>query len=191
MKTNVSVISATIVLAAFVGLFLGTTSVAMPLASAAPAKSPLQTSSHVTIQNTTVSGQDPLPGHQGHQLALILPPRADGKLWVGTVTWTSSKPVELVVLHGYTNVTADSAHGVPLIAKPPTGAVAITLIGPSQFVPASDPIASGTAPFVGSAVAFHTLSGAKFTVTYSTDATANSPTISPSTTPQPPKLLTP
>jgi hypothetical protein len=110
------------------------------------------------------------------QLALILPPRTDGKLWVGTVTWTSSKPVELVVLHGYTNVTADSAHGVPLIAKPPTGAVAITLIGPSQFMPSSDPVPSGTAPFAGSAVAFHTLSGAKFTVTYTVDAIANTPT---------------
>ena len=191
MKTSRSIITTTVVLAAFVGLFLGTTSVAVPLASAAPAKSPLQTSTHVTIQNTTVSGQDPLPGHQGHQLALILPPRADGKLWVGTVTWTSSKPVEMVVLHGYTNVTADSAHGVPLIAKPPTGAVAITLIGPSQFMPSSDPVPSGTAPFAGSAVAFHTLSGAKFTVTYTVDATANSPTVSPSTTTQPPKLLTP
>jgi hypothetical protein len=190
MKTSVSVISATVVLAAFVGLFLGTTSVAVPLASAAPAKSPLQTSTHVTIQNTTVSGQDPLPGHQGHQLAMILPPRADGKLWVGTVTWTSSKPVELVVLHGYTNVTADSAHGVPLTAKFGPGAVAITLIGPSQFVPTSDPIASGTGPFVGSAVAFHTLSGAKFTVTYSVDATANSPTITPSAKATQPKLLT-
>ena len=135
MKTSLSLITTTLVLAAFVGLFLGATSVGVPLASAAPAKSPLQTSTHVTIQNTTVSGQDPLPGHQGHQLALILPPRADGKLWVGTVTWTSSKPVELVVLHGYTNVTADSAHGVPLTAKFGPGAVAITLIGPSQFVP--------------------------------------------------------
>ena len=100
----------------------------------------------------------------------------------------SSKPVELVVLHGYTNVTADSAHGVPLTAKFGPGAVAITLIGPSQFVPASDPIASGTAPFVGSALAFHTLSGAKFTETYSVDATANSPTIT-STTSSQPKLL--
>src|SRR6266571_3054565 len=189
MKTRVSVISATVVLVAFVGLSLGTTSILVPSASAAPPKSALETSSHVTIQNTTTSGPDPLPGHQGHQAALILPPRADGKLWVGTVTWTSSKPVELVVLHGYTNVTADSAHGVPLTAKFGPGAVAITLIGPSQFVPTSDPIASGTAPFVGSAVAFHTLSGAKFTVTYSVDATANSPTISPSTATQP-KLLT-
>src|SRR5438128_3001317 len=189
MNLGVSVITTTLVLAAFAGLFFGATSIVIPSASAAPPKSAMQTSTHVTIQNTTTSNQDPLPGHQSHQAAIILPPRTDGKLWVGTVTWTSSKPVELGVLHGYTNVTTDSAHGVPLIAKPPTGAVAITLIGPSEFVPASDPIPSGTAPFVGSAIAFHTLSGAKFTVTYSVDATANSPTISPSTATQP-KLLT-
>ncbi|MFZ0511447.1 MAG: hypothetical protein WAM14_07570 [Candidatus Nitrosopolaris sp.] len=176
MKTSVNLITTTVVLAAFVGLFFGTTSVAIPSASATPAESPLQTLTHVTIQNTTTSVQDPLPGHQGHQAAIILPPRDDGKLWVGIVTWTASKPVELVVLHGYTNVTTDSAHGVPLIAKPPTGALAITLIGPNQFMPSSNPVPSGTAPFVGSAVAFHTLSGAKFTVTYSLDATANTPT---------------
>jgi len=186
-KATINLIRTNVVLAAFVGLFFGTASVFVASASAAPPT--LQTSSHVTIQNTTISGQDPLPGHQGHQLAMILPPRADGKLWVGTVTWTSSKPVELVVLHGYMNVTADAAHGVPLTAKFGPGAVAITLIGPSQFVPASDPIASGTAPFVGSALAFHTLSGAKFTVTYSVDATANSPTITQPTSSQP-KTLT-
>ena len=109
-------------------------------ASTDPA-SPLQTLTHVTIQNTTTSVQDPLPGHQGHQAAIIIPPRDDGKLWVGTVTWTASKPVELVILHGYINVTtADSAHGVPLIAKPRTGALAITLIGSNQFMPSSNPV---------------------------------------------------
>jgi hypothetical protein len=41
-------------------------------------------------------------------------------------------------------------------------------------MPSSNPVPSGTAPFVGSAVAFHTLSGVKFTVTYSVDATTNS-----------------
>jgi len=65
---------------------------------------------------------------------------------------------------------------VPYLAKLPTGAIAISLIGPSQFMPTSIPVPSGTAPFVGSAVSFHTLSGAKFTVTYSVDATANTPT---------------
>jgi hypothetical protein len=117
-------------------------------------------------------------GYEGFRWNRIIrhSPRDDGKLWVGTVTWTASKPVELVILHAYNNLTTpDAAHGVPLIAKPPTGAVAITLIGPKQFMPSSNPVPSGTADFVGSAIAFHTLSGAKFTVTYSLDAVANTP----------------
>jgi hypothetical protein len=61
---------------------------------------------------------------------------------------------------------------ISLITKPKSGPLAITLIGPLQFMPSSNTV-PGTAPFVGSAVAFHTLSGAKFTVTYSLDATAN------------------
>src|SRR5437879_13182341 len=100
-----SFITTSLLLAAFAGLFFGATSMVRSSALAAPPKNALQTSTHVTIQNTTTSIQDPLPGHQSHQAAIILPPRADGKLWVGTVTWTASKPVELVVLHGYTNVT--------------------------------------------------------------------------------------
>lgn len=177
MKADLRIIVTAAVATIFVGLFFGVPNIMVSSASAAPTKDPLQTLTHVTMQNTMTSVQDPLPGHQGHQAAIILPPRTDGKVWVGTVTWASSKPVELVVLHPYTNVTtADAAHGVPLIAKPPTGAVAITLIGPNQFMPSSNPVPSGSASFVGTAVAFHTLSGAKFTVTYSVDATANTPT---------------
>jgi hypothetical protein len=129
---------------------------------------------NVTIQRTLKSSVDPLPGHQGHQLALALPPRNDGKVWEGTVTWTSSKPVELVVLQGYnSSVTADSVHGQPLTAPFTNGEVAITLISPSTTGPIqSIPVASGSMNFVGNALAFHTLSGAKFTVTYSVDATA-------------------
>ena len=102
MNSSIKAITTVTVLAALIGLF-GTTNVAVPSALADPASS-LQTSSHVTIQNTTTSAQDPLPGQQGHQAAIILPPRDDGKLWVGHVTWTASKPVELVILPGY-NIT--------------------------------------------------------------------------------------
>ena len=52
----------------------------------------------VTLQKTGVSDTDPLPGHSGHQLVMALAPRSDGKVWVGTVTWTASKPVEVVGL---------------------------------------------------------------------------------------------
>jgi hypothetical protein len=127
------------------------------------------TSDTVTIQKTGVSSPDPLPGHSAHQLVMALPPRSDGKVWVGTVTWTASKPVEVVVLHGYnSSVTADAAHGQPLTAPFGNGAVAISLIK----TPSGTPVASGAMPFAGNAIAFHTLSGDKFTVTYTVDATA-------------------
>ncbi|HXX97375.1 MAG TPA: hypothetical protein VEL11_09700 [Candidatus Bathyarchaeia archaeon] len=41
-------------------------------------------------------------------------------------------------------------------------------------MPSSNPVPSGTPNFVGTAVEFHTLSGAKFTVTYGVDTRANS-----------------
>jgi hypothetical protein len=123
----------------------------------------------VTIQKTGVSSTDPLPGHSAHQLVMALPPRSDGKVWVGTVTWTASKPVEVVVLQGYnSSVTADTAHGQPLTAPFGNGAVAISLVKTNS----GTPIASGSLPFAGNALAFHTLSGAKFTVTYTVAATA-------------------
>ena len=123
----------------------------------------------VTIQKTGVSSPDPLPGHSAHQLVMALPPRTDGKVWVGTVTWTASKPVELVVLQNYnSSVAADSAHGQPLTAPFGNGQVAISLVKTNS----GTPIASGSFPFAGNALAFHTLSGAKFTVTYTVSATA-------------------
>src|ERR687884_561480 len=132
----------------------------------------------VTIQKTGVSSPDPLPGHSAHQLVMALPPRTDGKVWVGTVTWTASKPVEVVVLQGYnSSVTADTAHGQPLTAPFGNGAVAISLIKTNS----GTPVASGSMPFVGNALAFHTLSGDKFTVTYTVDATAKELTSSSQT----------
>lgn len=134
-----------------------------------PAASAANMSGPITIQKTGVSDTDPLPGHSAHQLVMAIPPRNDGKVWVGTVTWTASKPVEVVVLHGYnSSVAADAAHGQPLIAPFGKGSVAISLVK----TPSGTPVASGSMPFVGNAIAFHTLNGDKFVVTYSADATA-------------------
>jgi hypothetical protein len=134
-----------------------------------PAASAAIMSGPITIQKTGVSDTDPLPGHSAHQLVMAIPPRSDGKVWVGTVTWTASKPVEVVALHGYnSSVTADAAHGQPLTAPFGKGSVAISLVK----TPSGTPVASGSMPFVGNAIAFHTLNGDKFVVTYSADATA-------------------
>jgi hypothetical protein len=126
----------------------------------------------ITIQKTLESTTDPFPGHSEHQLVMALPPRDDGKVWVGTVTWTSSKEVEVFILHGYNStVKPDASHGSVLTAPVGQGKeVAISILKTNS----GTPIHSGSMRFVGNAVAFHTLSGAKFTVTYSLDAVAKS-----------------
>jgi hypothetical protein len=126
----------------------------------------------VVLQGTQTSAQDPLPGHEGHQLVLALPPRGDGLVWVGDATWVASKPVEVVVLHGY-NASAVSNQtsaqfGEPLKAPFGGGEVAITLVKPDS----GTPVPSGGMPFAGNALAFHTLSGDPFTVTYTIAANA-------------------
>ncbi len=138
-----------------------------------------QSSSRLLItQKTVASAQDPLPGHEGHQLVLAVPPRSDGKLWAGEVVWTASQPVEVVVLHWYDQDAIDSntakSHGQPLIAQFPDGSgryVAITLYKSDS----NTPVPSGSTSFVGSALAFHTLDGKPFTVTYSVKAIAFTP----------------
>lgn len=171
---SIALVSAIIMTsAALMGLGVVITNPAINANAQVPGMMPQQSSADeqdtVTIQKTGVSSTDPLPGHSAHQLVMALPPRSDGKVWVGTVTWTASKPVEVVVLQGYnSSVTADAAHGQPLTAPFGNGAVAISLIKTNS----GTPIASGSFPFAGNALAFHTLSGAKFTVTYTVSATA-------------------
>jgi hypothetical protein len=128
------------------------------------------------VQNTSMSAQDPVPGHESHQLALVAPPRQDGKIWSGVVTFTASKPVDVVVLHPY-NVAqkVDEERGEPLHAPNPFAKgqnIAITLM--TKYT--DEPIFAGSLPFAGTALAFHTTTGEPFTVTYTLDAEAKSPT---------------
>jgi hypothetical protein len=38
-----------------------------------------------TAQKTAISTVDQLPGHQMHQVAIVVPQRTDGMIWVGTI----------------------------------------------------------------------------------------------------------
>jgi hypothetical protein len=123
------------------------------------------------VQNTSMSTKDPLPGHQMHQAVIAAPPREDGKIYSGVVTFTASAPVEVVVLHMYKPAaTPDQQHGEPLNAPFGKGKVAITLM--KKFT--DSPIYSGSLDFAGNALVFHTLSGKPFTVTYTVDAVIQS-----------------
>jgi hypothetical protein len=127
-------------------------------------------------QATVASGQDPLPGHESHEIAFVLPPRNDGGVYSGVLTYTASKPVEVVVLHNYDpqNSTAvPEAYGTELTSPLPdgTGDIAITLFQP----PYEAGINSASVPFTGNALALHTLEDDPFTATYTVNALATQP----------------
>jgi hypothetical protein len=135
------------------------------------------TARNFTAQKTATSTLDTLPGHQGHQAVLALPQRTDGKIWVGTLSWTASKPVEIRLLQDYdTSVTPDAAHGKPVTAPFGKGESAISLILASNGAATVPSYYSGSVNFAASQVAFHTLGGIPFTVTFTVDAVAKSPT---------------
>lgn len=130
----------------------------------------------VTFTATAMSTHDALPGHFMHQAVIVLPARHDGALWVGTISWVSSKPVELRLLYDYNfNLHPDAAHGTPPNTQfqfGQTGNVAISLIKPPNIITTGGQYFAGTLPFVAKAVALHNIEGIPFTATYSVDAVA-------------------
>ena len=131
------------------------------------------TATNFTAQKTAISTVDTLPGHQMHQAVIVLPQRTDGKIWVGTISWSASKPVELRLLQNYkTGVTPDPAHGRPVTAPFSNGESAISLLLASNGAATVPSYYSGSMNFAASQVAFHTVGGSPFTVTYTVDAVA-------------------
>jgi hypothetical protein len=128
------------------------------------------------VQNTSRSGPDPLPGHQSHQIVIAAPPRDDGKIYSGIATFTSSQPVEVVVLHTYKPVSdqnpqgGNQTAGEPLNAPFKDGKVAISLM--KKFT--DSPVNAGSLAFAGNALAFHNLEGKPFVVTYTIDGKISS-----------------
>ena len=133
------------------------------------------TATNVTVQKTATSIVDTLPGHQMHQAVVVLPQRIDGEVWVGTLSWSASKPVEVRLLQNYdANVNPDEAHGKPVTAPFAQGESAISLLLQTNGAGTVPSYNAGSMNFAASQVAFHTLGGVPFTVTYTVDAEAKS-----------------
>ena len=64
----------------------------------------------VHFTQTITSSQDPGQGHENHQLALILSPN-EGTIYDGSMTFTSSDPVQIVVLH---EINSQESKGQPI-----------------------------------------------------------------------------
>jgi hypothetical protein len=128
-----------------------------------------------TAQKTVISTVDSLPGHSGHQAVIALPARTDGMVWVGTISWSASKPVEVRLLQNYdSSIKPDAVHGKPVTAPFGKGESAISLILSSNGAATVPSYDAGSLNFAANQVAFHTLGGIPFTVTYTVDAEAKS-----------------
>jgi len=108
-----------------------------------------------TASDTITSVTDPGQGHEGHQLAILLPP--SDKVYVGKMTFSASENVQFVALHGPLGVGEDNGQAI----WSPDGETkyALTFIDNGQK--------SGGWFFAGNALALHTMHDTPFTATYS------------------------
>jgi len=112
----------------------------------------------IDFTQTLTSSQDPAQDHQSHQLAIILPPN-EGTIYDGSLTYTSSKLVQIVVLH---EISKNEAKGQPTWTVDGNTVYGLTLVDPGTN--------SGSFEFTGAALALHSMNSDSFTATVSVDA---------------------
>ena len=111
----------------------------------------------IHFTQTIQSSQDPGQGHENHQLSLILSPNR-GTLYDGSVTFTSSEPVQLVVLH---EISPQEAKGQPTWSVDGKTVYGLSLIDSEKK--------SGSFEFTGAAIGLHSSNSKQFTSTVSVD----------------------
>lgn len=111
----------------------------------------------IHFTQTISSSQDPGRGHETHQLAIILSPN-EGTLYDGSLTYTSSEPVQVAILHEILN---EQVKGQPTWTVDGKTIYGFSLIEPEMT--------SGTLEFTGAALALHSEKLNPFTVTVSVD----------------------
>ncbi|MFQ6025582.1 MAG: hypothetical protein ACE5JT_03610 [Nitrosopumilaceae archaeon] len=111
----------------------------------------------IHFTQTLTSSQDPGQDHGNHQLAIILSPN-EGTLYDGSLTYTASEPVQVIVLH---EISKNDAKGQPTWTVDGSTVYGLTLVDTGD--------SSGSFEFTGAALALHTMSTDQFTATVSVD----------------------
>ena len=111
----------------------------------------------IHFTKTITSIQDPGQGHDSHQLSLILSPN-EGTIYDGSLTFTASEPVQIVVLH---EIEEKDAKGQPTWTIDGEKIYGLSLIDRGTK--------SDSFEFTGAALALHTTNSEKFTATVSVD----------------------
>jgi hypothetical protein len=131
-------------------------------------------------QGTVTSSPSPLPGREGEQSAVILPPR-ENEVYAGTLTYTASEPVQVAILQmqdlnnteqQLLNVTEDGFGTLLTSQLDNETSLALTIITPDY---GDSPVPAASIPFAGNALLLHTLDGTPFVATYTVDAVAQQP----------------
>ncbi len=114
---------------------------------------------YFAIQNTLTSHPDNLaPEHQQyHQIAIALPPQGD-KIYVGEVSYSASRPINVFVMQPLNTTVANNATAVPL-----ANVEGKTAVSGSNIL---DDEITGHVDFAGLGVYFHSRSSEPFTVAY-------------------------
>ncbi|MDE1828968.1 MAG: hypothetical protein KGI25_01465 [Thaumarchaeota archaeon] len=138
------------IVAAVVGIIFSIPLLSDNLASAGTVKK-------IQFTQTITSSEDPGIGHSNEQLAMILAPN-NGTLYDGTLTYTASEPVQIVVLH---KIDKSDSKGQPVWTVDNNTIYAETILDSGSN--------SGTLDFAGSAIGIHSTNSTQFTATASID----------------------
>ena len=111
----------------------------------------------IHFTQTITSTQDPGLGHEGHQIAMILSPNT-GTIYDGSMTFTSSEPVQVLVLHEINEIDAKGQSTWTIDEKTIYG---LSLIDLNKK--------SGSFEFTGAAIGLHSPNSKEFTATISLD----------------------
>jgi len=111
----------------------------------------------IQFTQTLTSSQDPGQGHDSEQMAIILSPN-NGTLYSGSLTYTASEPVQIVILH---QIDKADAKGQPTWTVDSNTIFAETVVDLGTN--------AGSYAFTGAAVGLHSTNSAAFTTTVSVD----------------------
>jgi hypothetical protein len=111
----------------------------------------------IQFTQTFTSSQDPGQGHESEQMAIILSPN-NGTLYSGSLTYTASEPVQIVILH---QIDKADAKGQPTWTVDGNTIFAETVVDPGTN--------AGSYDFTGAAVGLHSTNSDAFTTTVSVD----------------------
>jgi len=111
----------------------------------------------IQFTQTLTSSQDLGQGHDSEQMAIILSPN-NGTLYSGSLTYTASEPIQIIILH---QIDKADAKGQPTWTVDGNTIFAETVVDLGTN--------AGSYDFTGAAVGLHSTNSAAFTVTVSVD----------------------